>query len=572
MGSSRRWIAAIAVASALGARALGHFALHDVAHVMDEITYLFQAKLYASLHLSAPVALPRAAFNAWFVDDRTSRFGIFPPGWPAVLAVGVRLHLAAWVNPALHGITVALMGRAGEKLGGARLGVIAAALYGASPQALALAAGLMSHTLVACAAAALLVTWIAALRAEDHAEAHGAREGLGLALGAGAMLGLCAATRPLCATILGLATAGVLALVARRDPKRALRASIAIAAAAAPFLVALLAYNHALTGSALRFPQMMYFDEHLPPGNIGFFQYRKGCNELGFGAAHGCDYAARSARHSLLNALDHTKDNLQCWLLLVCGPTLIAGVGAALARAERRRRAALLLVVPGLAIALYSLYWHGGTCYGARFYHAALPALVLAIALGLETSRRRLFGAAVAATLAWNALAFTHVVREIDAPTWGYFGVDGRFAKLHREWTRGPALVMVVFGPDDVHNPELGWTSVVPAGSTWMLDIRAMAALAENATTVADGEIVFAKFHPALVDELVARYPGRALYLYVANADASKDTLAPYDPAPFTGGRPHPRPADNFEGFRTAPPLEPPIDVLRAADQDDSYP
>src|SRR5215468_3717959 len=94
---------AAATLGVAAARLVGHFALEDVPHVMDEIAYLLQARTFAGGHLTAPLHLPRAAFAMWFVDDRVRTFSIFPPGWPAFLAVGLWTGLASWINPLLHG-------------------------------------------------------------------------------------------------------------------------------------------------------------------------------------------------------------------------------------------------------------------------------------------------------------------------------------------------------------------------------------------------------------------------------------------------------------------------------------
>lgn len=69
--------------SAQSARAIAHSVLGDVAHVQDEVAYMLQAKTFASLELTSKIGLPRAAFDMWFVDDRTTRHAIFPPGWLA---------------------------------------------------------------------------------------------------------------------------------------------------------------------------------------------------------------------------------------------------------------------------------------------------------------------------------------------------------------------------------------------------------------------------------------------------------------------------------------------------------
>lgn len=549
------------------ARVLERVALGDMPHVMDEIAYTFQAKLFAAGKLRAPEALPRAAFTTWFLEDRGSRYGIFPPGWPAVLAIGEKLGLAAWVNPLLHGVTVLLVGRAGRRAGGSLVAVVAAVLYATSPQAVLLAASRMSHALVACAAAVILV-FVAELviLAEGEEPPHPR-----LAAAAGLALGVAAATRPLCGTILGAFLGLGLLLAARAQvlPLRALLVrTLTAGLATLPPALGLLAFNHALTGSALRFPQMAYFDEHLAPADLPFFQYRKGCNALGLGAGHGCDLTVHDARHTLANALSNLGDNMTAWLLLACGPLLVVGLASALARKETRRRAGLFVLVPALSVVLYALYWHGGTCFGARFYQSALPAMMVVVALGAvalargEALRRRVVVGLLVLTTAWNAFAYRRTWTEIADPVWGYWAVDDRYERLAKTWKGGRAVVMVAFGPDDLYNPKLGWTAIVPDGAMWMLNIRALAALAQNPVDLRDaGDVVFAKFHPALASELRARFPDRALWLYTDHGRREKDTLVPYDPTPFASRAGEP-PPDNFDGFRVAAPLLPQPDSL----------
>ncbi len=568
MTRTTKVVIALAALSALAARLVNHVALAGMPHVMDEITYLFQAKLFANGELTSPVLEPRAAFNMWFIEDRGSRFGIFPPGWPALLSIGVRLGLASWVNPLLHGVTVFLLGRAGDRLGGARIAVLAALLYGASPQAVLLAASYMSHTLVAFAAS--VVAWFSITLLRDR------EVSLRLSFAAGAALGVTAATRPLCAVVLAVWLSSSVVLFGRARASRPLQVLASAALGGVGPVLGLFAFNRTLTGSVLRFPQMKYFDEHLAPSDLPFFRYRPGCNALGLGKGHGCDLTVHDAIHSLSNALSNTGDNLTAWLLLACGPFLVVGVVLAIVRRTTRRDALFLAFVPIATVALYALYWHGGTCYGARFYQCALPAALLLVALGLESSRRpRVTWGLLSAVMLWNAFAYVRVAREIADPVWGYWAIDDRFAKLRREWKDAPALVMVAFGRDDLYNPKMGWTAIVPDGAMWMLNIRALAALAENPVgiegSIEDARVVFAKFHPALVDDLKARFPNRKLFLYVANGIRGKDTLEAFDPALFPSDTFH-EPPQNFDGFRVGPPLLPPPPSLRPPDEENLYP
>jgi hypothetical protein len=343
--------------------------------------------------------------------------------------------------------------------------------------------------------------------------------------------------------------------------------------ATVPFLVALGAFNRALTGAVLRFPQAAYFDEHIAPANVPFFTYGKGCNALGFGRA--CDHTVRGAVHTIQSALTDAGDNLTAWGLLVAGPVVLVGVSLAVVQRSTRLRAMWLLAPVLLAVLLYGLYWQAGVCYGARFYHAALPALVVVVALGLGWFVRRpgqvgaddsnvpggrAYVVALACAFLFDAGGYVLALRELTS--WSWWGTDDRFARVVDRWRDGRALVMVAFGPDDVKNPTLLVTGSAGSNGTWLLGIRALGALGQNSPFIDDGEIAFAKFHPALVNELAARFPDRSLWLYTAWADRSKDVLERWDPARFAGHS-YRRPPDNFDGFRVSAPLALPATLLR---------
>ena len=215
-----RVLVAIALVAAAGARLMSVGLLDDVPHVMDEVTYELQARLYASGHIAGPEALPRAAFSQWFVEDRGARYGIFPPGWPAMLAIGYLLRAPLWINPLLHGLTVLIVGGLAGRLFGRRAGLVAAGLYAMMPQALLLAATRMSHTAVAFLAAVVFAAVLRRLCPVEGAPASGQMNDRGRALGdagAGLALGMLAATRPLCAAVVLMAVGATLgALLVRR--------------------------------------------------------------------------------------------------------------------------------------------------------------------------------------------------------------------------------------------------------------------------------------------------------------------------------------------------------------------
>ncbi len=535
------------------ARLLTHYALGDVPHVMDEVAYWLQARMIASGAIAEPVHLPRAAFAMWFVDDRAATFGIFPPGWPAVLALGAKLGIGPWVNPLLHAFTVPLVARAGRLLGGPRARVAAAFAYALSPQAIFVAASFMSHALVALGAAMCLVVGLEAKRGRTRA--------LDL-FAAGAGLGLVLLARPLCAVVVATGLAAFL-LPALLRKKIGVTHVLALAAPLIASVTLLGAYNGVLTGKPTLFPQTIWFDGHLPPINVPFFRYQPGCNELGFGPGHGCDQGILDARHTPANALSNTGDNLTSWTFLAGGGPLVF-LGVVLALVSRRRRLGRLeaLVIVPAAIALYALYWYAGTCYGARFYHAALPALVALGVVGFTDRRTRAlcWGAA----LAWALLSSAGFYAALGEVLALYWGNDDRFVAVSARHFDRPALVMVAFEEDGVPMHRLrvtGFTSKSP-DARWRNSVRALSALSENDIALR-APVIFAKYHPQLVDALRARFADRALYLYVMHADRTKDELVPFDGSRYAEeDLVGVYPPDNFDGYVVlgANPPDPPRD------------
>ncbi|MBW2295910.1 MAG: hypothetical protein JRG94_27025 [Deltaproteobacteria bacterium] len=177
------WLAWSAVGAGI-ACAISLFVLDGIPHVQDEVVYQLQARLLTELRLWEVERLPRAAYPFEFViNEAGRRYGIFPNGWPAVLALGTAVGAPWLVNPLLHGLTVFLGARFSARLIGPRGGLFAAPLLALNPGLLLLASSRMSHTL--CALLAVI-----ALTCTQKATRAGAL-GLGFAL-AGLIL-----TRPL---------------------------------------------------------------------------------------------------------------------------------------------------------------------------------------------------------------------------------------------------------------------------------------------------------------------------------------------------------------------------------------
>lgn len=120
-----------------------------VPHSEDEVAYFFQAKVFAFNHLTVPTPPYAQAFwTPFVVDYQGQRFGKYPPGWPLLLSLGVRLGAPWLVNSLLASLTLALIAWLGYCLYPATrsLGLWAAGLGLVTPGFLFLSSSLLSHT------------------------------------------------------------------------------------------------------------------------------------------------------------------------------------------------------------------------------------------------------------------------------------------------------------------------------------------------------------------------------------------------------------------------------------------
>jgi hypothetical protein len=452
------------------------------------------------LSWASPDPLALETFH-FLLDIQGRRFGIFPPGWPSVLALGVLLGVSWAVNPVLHGATVLLGAWVGHRVGGALAGSLAAPILALSPGLLLLAGSRMSHTWTALVVLAG-VAW--SLQAGRKA---------------GCLVGLCLGvlvlTRPLDAMVLGLVVLpGLLSQGVRVTLWSGLGPLLGLAVLAG--------VNLAVTGDPLLLPQSAYFSEGLPPIQSGAFRYAAGCNGLGFGDAVGCFPTYGDLGHTPDKALRSVGRNLaaagRLWMGHgVLGLFAIAAWRQPNARPLLKRAASLW----ALLVAVYALYWVPGLAYGARFHHSAAPVVIIACAVGvagLLAAHPRIPWITGLVVLIPGVARLSAALPELT----GYWGVDGRFAELERRWEGPDALILVAYGARGGR--------VMQAPQTLGAPLTAMPHLWRGAWLGRDdGKLAYVEFQPALVDAARGAWPGRPSWLYVMQADRLQDQLIPLD-------------------------------------------
>jgi hypothetical protein len=504
----RVWVLGWALLGVIVAAALALGPLEGVPHAQDEVVYQLQARLLSEGKLWEEELRPRAAFHYEFVINADGRrYGIFPNGWPAVLAIGVLLGASWLVNPLLHGLTVLAGAWLARRASGRAAAFLAAPLLATCPALVVQAASRMSHTL--CALLALVATAVVLT-----GEARRSR-----VLAAGAAIAWVWFTRPLD----GLVLTAVLTAVAIATRRVAVLRWALVPVMLGVGLVLL--QNLAYEGSPLRFPQTVWFARGEPPHPDTVWRYTELCNTLGWGPGHGCMPIWSVLDHSFERGLNHSWLNLQLAGSLWYGvaPLGLLSAGAWLERSLRPLALSVLALIAALAFA-YTAYWYHGACYGPRFLHSAAPLAVVLLAGGLAALAARAHVPAALGLLALLTFAerMPAVVRELE----GYWGVDGRLRQLEQRWDRGPALLFVAYGGlrenvwqtlPNTSEPYISYPATLRRGM-WF-DHRGPL-------------LVYAEHQPRLVEEVQRRFPGRAPYLLVLHDQRRLDYLVPLTSLP----------------------------------------
>lgn len=356
---AEKFILSLCLFAFLITAAIAFFAFERLPHLEDEVAYLFQAKTMALGRLTVPSpAHPNAFWVPFVLDYQGRRFGKYPPGWPAVLALGERLGAAWLVNPLLAAAALYLVYRLGRTLYDEETGLLAAVLGLASPLFLVLSGSFLSH--LACLVWLLLFSlWFL-----WTAQGRGRR----FALGAGLALGLAFLTRPLTAAAYALPFVlySLAQIVRRRQAHWSHYLLTALSGGAVAALLPL--YQWAVTGDPWLNPYVLWWPY----------------DRLGFGPGIGAMPGGHSPYYAWLNLkqdLSRAATDVLGWPALSWLPLLL---GLAL-RPRRAKDFALLTPFVCLVIA-YLFYWIGSPArlWGPRYYFEGFAGLWLLAAVGLR--------------------------------------------------------------------------------------------------------------------------------------------------------------------------------------------
>jgi hypothetical protein len=330
-------------------------------HIEDEMAYIWQAQAAAGGHLTVPSPVaPKSFLVPFVVDYNGQRFGKYPPGWPALLGIGVFFGLRSLVNPLLAGLAVWLAYRLGKRTCTETVGLLVAGLTLTSPIFLMNSGSLLSHPLGLVLSEAFALAWLDAWD-EQHQNPW-------VPTLAGALsLGLLALTRPLTAVAVAFPFAihGLYLLIKGGGQVR--RRLVVFCLVALGMSSLLFVWQFAVTG-----------DPRLNPYTL-WWPYDK----IGFGPGVG----RLESGHTLYQAWINTKFSLFVgandlfgwgkfsWIFLPFG--LLAAIRYRMGKVLLLSSVILSLVV------IYLAYWIGSSLFGPRYYYEGLFSLTLLSALGI---------------------------------------------------------------------------------------------------------------------------------------------------------------------------------------------
>jgi hypothetical protein len=478
-----------------------------IPHVPDEVSYIFQARVFAGGHLSAPPPPVPKSFDFFYPPLIAVGDGkwasVYPFGHPLVLAIGVRVG-AIWLIPPLIGACcVALTFVVGRKIYGARAAQLAALLLVASPFFLMNASNFMSHN---TAVFYVLLSLVFLAYADRRPYLY--------PLLAGVFFGLVFNTRPL--TAFGLVPPfGVMLLSFLKEPDHRRMGVKQIAGFAGGGFLMLLAYwgyNLGTTGDAFTVASS-----------------QASTNVIGFAGTHSVS-AGIENEHTQMAFLLLVFENWSTYigLMLVLLPFVLG---------TRKVWDWFLLGCAVCVMGAYTLYYANGLMYGPRYWYEAMPFLILLAARGADRAatvaanvgarlRQAAFGGAPpSADWAGVTVVYTFVILlaligtrgwlRDKTPDWGadlvpstarslrgFNGVNDRLPEKVEEAELHDALVLVA--------PCANWQCY---GTVFWRNSPHL-----------DGNIVYAIRVDSELPALFARYPDRRVYL----ADYLKNELTPF--------------------------------------------
>ena len=332
---------------------ISYYVFGAIPHIGDGVIQLFQAKIFAAGHFTAPAPeLIEFFFNPFMVVKDGQWFGQYPPGYSLLLTPGVIAGLPAVVNPLLTGLTLMVFILVLREIGLSRWWGF---LFALSPLVIFMGGTFMSHVPSMFWGGLGLLFFLKSKRKSP--------EFLFLW---GLCAGLMFSTRPYTALCFNLP---LLLIILRH------RIGLGILAAGAGLLIGcapLFIHNHFTTGSIFTFGYGAAWDDR-----SGLF-----FGESPWGPEH-------TPQMGLVH-LGVLLYGLNTYLFAVPLPALLGVVLWILYRRDKNWKEWALFWAGITGVAGYFCYFYVDLVYGPRFAYASAFLLLAITALGLKALYRRL--------------------------------------------------------------------------------------------------------------------------------------------------------------------------------------
>lgn len=343
----------------------------------DESGYSFEARIFVSRHLKAAplvgaTADVRATPDEIFFGNHVLRpngwFPKFPPGWPAVLAVGYMISAPWVITPILSLFSLVTIAAIGRQVFSEQVGRLAICFAVLSSFYLVNSIGMMSHALCGLLSAVACFCLFCGLDTGRLSYFWGMFGCLGVAL----------QVRPYTAFVLAAVMTAVALWRTRTNPALCLRVFAVGCCLGGLALIGVLAYNHLYTGHWLQSPYALAAGAQAPP-ELSFHPAR-----IWQGIAQ---YGRQTFEESLIGIFPFAY--------------LLAGYAVFTEQENRWKTWVLAAIYLSLVIAYLAHPEGSGNFFGERFHFEGIFAVFLLAARGaaLLFERWRLSRAATALVL-----------------------------------------------------------------------------------------------------------------------------------------------------------------------------
>ncbi len=331
-----------------------HFALENIPHVQDSIAQLFQAKIFKTGALTAPVPSHKEFFEYMNIINSNQWYSQYPPGHPLLLLIGLFLRAAWIINPLLGTFSLILLYKLARECYGEKVvSYLSIVFLLFSPFFLFMSSSYMNHVSTMFFLLLFIYSYAKLLKSPSW---H-------YPLVCGLSLGFATNIRPLTAFAMALPFCLDFLLDFFKKQKHYFKKLLCFTVGLSMMLLLLLIYNYLTNSSPF------------------IFGYQVKYNTAGFLGS-----AQIGPPHTLMGGIKNTSNNLTAlnkYLFEWPIPSLLFIFVLFLPGIKRNRWDRLFLLSFLSVAVFYFFYYYQDLCFGPRFFYSTTPLLILLTIRGI---------------------------------------------------------------------------------------------------------------------------------------------------------------------------------------------